>query len=75
MAETLAMPKVGGTYRHYKGTEYKILAIAKHSETEEEMVIYQDTLHPEKIWARPVAMFMEEIEWEGKRMPRFIYLG
>lgn len=65
------MPRVGGKYRHYKGTEYQVIAIARHSETEEDMVIYQDIEHPEKIWARPAGMFFEEIEWEGKKQSRF----
>ncbi|MES2006512.1 MAG: DUF1653 domain-containing protein [Patescibacteria group bacterium] len=65
------MLKIGGKYRHYKGNEYQIIAFAKHSETEEPLVIYQDLSDNEKIWARPRAMFEEEVEVEGKKMLRF----
>ncbi len=69
------MPTVGGTYRHYKGAEYKVLFIARHSDTEAKLVSYQDAEHPEKVWARSPEVFMEQVEWEGKRVPRFAYLG
>ena len=65
------MIEVGGKYRHYKGTAYVVLAFAKHSETEEGLIIYQDIEHPEKVWARPLEMFEESVEWEGKTVPRF----
>ncbi|HYF12893.1 MAG TPA: DUF1653 domain-containing protein [Candidatus Paceibacterota bacterium] len=65
------MPKVGGVYKHYKGTLYKVLFIARHSDTEEELVIYQDIEHPEKIWARAPSVFMEDVEINGKTFPRF----
>lgn len=51
------MIKVGEKYRHFKGTVYKIIAIAKHSETLEDSVIYK---HGENIWARPVSMFLSK---------------
>jgi hypothetical protein len=69
------MPTIGSTYRHYKGNEYRVLHVVKHSETQEEMVVYQDIAHPEKIWARPLPMFMETIEIEGKNVPRFTPIG
>jgi len=65
------MIKIGGTYRHYKGNEYEVLYIAKHTETEEELVVYRALKDPEKIWARLRAMFEEEVEIEGKKMFRF----
>ena len=52
---------VGKTYRHFKGTPYKVIAIAKHSETMEDLVIY---CHDEKYWARPYEMFAEEVDHE-----------
>lgn len=65
-----------GIYRHYKrGTEYRILAVAKDHETFEEQVVYQDIREPEKIWVRPLAMFTEEVEVDGKKVPRFEYVG
>jgi hypothetical protein len=63
--------EVGKKYRHYKGNEYEVLYIGKHTETEEELVIYRAVKDPEKIWARPRAMFEEEVEVEGKMLLRF----
>lgn len=63
-----------GTYRHYKGNTYKVLHIAKHSETLEDMVIYQDVNNPDKIWARPVSMWNDEIEIDEKIVKRFEFI-
>ena len=60
-----------GRYRHFKGGLYEVLTIAKHSETEEELVIYRNVLQPEKIWARPLSMWFETVERDGKIFPRF----
>lgn len=60
-----------GTYRHYKGNTYKVLHIAKHSETLEDMVIYQDVNNPDKIWARPVSMWNDDIKIDGQTVKRF----
>lgn len=60
-----------GIYRHYKGNTYKTLHIAKHSETLEDMVIYQDVNNPDKIWARPVSMWNDDIEIDSKTVKRF----
>ncbi|MDB5224632.1 MAG: hypothetical protein JWO43_254 [Candidatus Adlerbacteria bacterium] len=65
------MPTVGQHYRHYKGTEYVVIALAKHSETEEGLVIYQDVGSSEKIWARPTSMFVETVEIDGVTQLRF----
>lgn len=59
------------TYRHYKGNIYKVLHIAKHSETLEDMVIYQDVNAPDKIWARPATMWNDDIEIDGQTLKRF----
>lgn len=64
-----------GLYRHYKGNLYRLLYIARHSETLEEMVVYQDVNAPDKIWARPAAMWEETVEVGGTEIPRFDYLG
>jgi hypothetical protein len=61
----------GQQYRHYKGTVYQIVALAKHTETLEDMVVYQDTGSPEKVWVRPKGMFLEEIEKDGQIIKRF----
>lgn len=68
------MIKIGGIYRHFKGNRYKVLHLAKHSETEEELVVYQALYGELGIWVRPLAMFCEEIEWDGRRMLRFTLL-
>ncbi len=56
-----------GNYRHYKGGEYEVLFVGRHSETLEELVIYQDRNNKELVWARPLSMFIEN---EGGQ-PRF----
>jgi len=63
-----------GIYRHYKGGEYRILNEVKNSETQEEMVVYQDINDEKKIWARPKKMFLEEIEVKGEKKARFEFI-
>ncbi|MGD9129260.1 MAG: DUF1653 domain-containing protein [Candidatus Woesebacteria bacterium] len=60
-----------GTYKHYQGKYYQVIGIAKHSETLEEMVVYQDMNDKDKIWVRPKKMFEEKVEVDGKKIPRF----
>ena len=62
-----------GKYKHYKGGEYQVLGVAKHSETLEDFVVYEALYNNEiaKLWIRPLAMFEEEVEVDGKRVPRF----
>lgn len=64
-----------GRYQHFKGNFYQVLYIAKHSETEEDMVVYQPEYGERAIWVRPLAMFDETIEREGKHIKRFQYIG
>ena len=64
-----------GKYRHYKGKEYEVIGIAKHSETFEELVVYQALYGSHDLWARPLKMFLEEVEVDGKKMPRFEYIS
>lgn len=64
-----------GKYRHYKGKEYKVIGVARHSETLEELVVYQALYGEGGFWVRPIKMFLEEVEVDGKKMPRFEYLG
>ena len=58
-------------YRHYKGNVYKLVGIAKDSETTEEMVVYQALYGEGQMWVRPKEMFFGSVEEDGKRMPRF----
>lgn len=65
---------IGGKYEHYKGKPYRVLAVAKHSETLEEMVVYQQQYGEEGIWVRPLGMFLEDVTVEGKTVPRFKFI-
>ena len=66
-----------GKYKHYKGKQYEVISIARHSETLENMVVYKALYLPEgeNLWVRPLTMFTEEVEMDGKKVPRFEYLG
>jgi hypothetical protein len=64
-----------GKYRHYKGKEYEVIGVAKHSETLEELVVYRALYGSEQIWVRPLEMFIEEVEVNGKKIPRFCYIN
>jgi len=63
-----------GKYRHYKGNEYEVIGIAKHSETLEELVIYRALYGGKDLWARPLKIFCEKVEVNGKKIPRFEYI-
>ncbi len=64
-----------GKYRHFKGNEYEVIAIGKHSETGEDMVIYRALYGNGEIWVRPASMWNETVERDGKVFKRFIFLG
>lgn len=64
-------PDITGKYRHYKGGEYEVIGVGKHTETEEKLVIYRAVDPPHQIWTRPYNMFFELVEIEGKTIPRF----
>lgn len=63
-----------GRYRHYKGKEYRVVGVARHSETEEELVIYRTLYGDRGLWARPRTMFLETVELDGKTVPRFEWI-
>ena len=66
---------LGGIYRHYKGKLYRVLHIARHSETEEQLVIYQALYDDYGIWARPFSTFMEDVQMpDDTWAPRFSLL-
>lgn len=63
-----------GRYRHFKGNEYEVLYLAKHSETLEPMVVYRALYGERGIWVRPAAMWSELVERDGQVYPRFRYI-
>ena len=63
-----------GRYRHFKGNEYEVIGIAKHSETNEEMVIYKALYGENGLWVRPASMWNEVIERDGKVFRRFEFI-
>jgi hypothetical protein len=64
-----------GRYRHYKGQDYEVLGTAKHSETEEEYVVYRARYGDRGLWIRPTGMFLEAVIVDGRSCPRFRFLA
>lgn len=60
-----------GIYEHYKGNKYELLHVAKNSETLENMVVYKALYGEGEIWVRPLSMWSEQVEIDGKSVPRF----
>ena len=69
------MPVCTGRYRHYKGNEYTVVGVARHSETDEELVVYRQEYGEQGLWVRPAGMFAETVEVEGRSVPRFEFLS
>lgn len=67
-------PLLPGRYRHFKGNEYQLLTVARHSETMEPMVVYRALYGDGGIWVRPAAMWSEIVERDGYRGPRFVLI-
>lgn len=65
-----------GIYEHYKGKKYRVLGVAKHSETLEDLVVYEALYDNKvsKLWVRPLKMFLGKVEVNGQKMSRFKYL-
>ncbi len=64
-----------GRYRHFKGNEYEVLFTAKHSESCEDMVVYRALYGDGEVWVRPISMWNETVEMNGKLLSRFEYIG
>ena len=64
-----------GRYRHYKGGEYEVIGVARHSETQEPLVVYRPLYNSSGLWVRPHAMFFESLEFEGRVQPRVSVVG
>ncbi len=60
-----------GRYRHYKGKDYDVIGVARHSESEEEYVVYRQLYGTGELWIRPMGMFLESVSVEGATVPRF----
>lgn len=75
MNNVLKPPLEPGYYQHYKGAYYQVIDCARHSETEQWLVIYRALYGDFGLWARPLDMFTENVEIAGELLPRFQYLG
>lgn len=64
-----------GRYRHFKGNEYEVLTVAKHSETLEPMVVYRALYGDGEVWVRPLSMWNETVDRNGVKQERFTYIG
>jgi len=60
-----------GKHRHYKGKDYEVIALDKHRETLEDLVVYKSLYGNNQIWVRPLKMFLEKVEYQGKQVHRF----
>jgi hypothetical protein len=73
MANAPAIPV--GRYRHYKGGLYEVIGEARHTETDEELIVYRALYGDGGLWVRPKGMFLESVQVDDKEVPRFSYLG
>jgi hypothetical protein len=64
-----------GRYRHYKGNEYEVIGVAKHSEDETELVVYRPLYGEKSLWVRPLSMFIETVQIDGETQLRFEYIS
>lgn len=64
-----------GKYRHFKGNEYEVIGLARHSETQEKLVVYRALYGERGLWVRPASMWNETVERDGKTFTRFTYVG
>ena len=68
-------PLKPGRYQHFKGGEYEVHGVATHSESAEQLVVYTPLYGDGGLWVRPLSMFLESVEHDGKMQPRFRYTG
>jgi hypothetical protein len=66
---------IPGRYRHFKGGEYEVIGVARHSETDERLVVYRPLYGVGGLWVRPASMFLETVTHDGRPVPRFIRIG
>jgi hypothetical protein len=64
-----------GKYRHFKGMEYQVMDVARHSETQEDYVVYRALYGEGGLWIRPLSMFIETVDRDGKVQPRFAFVS
>lgn len=64
-----------GRYRHYKGGEYQVIGTARHSETDERLVVYRCLYDNDSLWVRPLVMFVETVAIDGRKVSRFERCG
>jgi hypothetical protein len=64
-----------GRYRHFKGKEYIVVGVARHSETEEDLVVYLQDYGDRSLWVRPKTMFLQRVDHGGLSVPRFEFIG
>ena len=67
--------RIGGRYEHYKGQLYRVIAVARHSKTLEELVVYQALYGDGGLWVRPLSMFTENVVVDDQEHPRFRFIG
>lgn len=63
-----------GRYRHYKGNEYEVIGLARHTETDEELVVYRALYGAGQLWCRPKTMWLEKVRQDGQEVPRFEFI-
>ncbi|MEM1188239.1 MAG: DUF1653 domain-containing protein [Pseudomonadota bacterium] len=68
-------PLPRGRYRHYKGGEYDVYGVARHSESDERFVVYRPCYGERGLWIRPLNMFLESVEVDGTATPRFAFVS
>ena len=74
MLKEREMKVIPGRYRHFKGNEYTVVGTARHSESQDELVVYRQEYGDHSLWVRPLAMFTEIVEVDGREIPRFQFV-